>query len=58
FFLQMALNPEVQAKAQAERRGRRSQRLPGHGDRENLPYVDALCKEVRASSSLTNGVSS
>ncbi|KAJ7485390.1 cytochrome P450 [Mycena latifolia] len=47
FFLMMARNPEVQAKAQAELDavvGNR--RLPTYADREHLPYVDALCKEV------------
>ncbi|KAJ7215354.1 cytochrome P450 [Mycena pura] len=47
FFLAMTLYPAVQAAAQAEidavvGRGR----LPGLADRAQLPYVDALCKEV------------
>ena len=43
----MALNPEVMAKAQKEIDavvGR--ERLPGFADRENLPYINALVKEV------------
>ncbi|KAJ7775174.1 cytochrome P450 [Mycena metata] len=47
FFLQMALHPEIQAKAQAELKtvvG--THRLPGYADREDLPYIDALCKEI------------
>ncbi|KAJ7285227.1 cytochrome P450 [Mycena rebaudengoi] len=47
FFLKMALHPEIQAKAQAELDavvGNR--RLPGYADREHLPYIDALCKEI------------
>ncbi|KAJ7510129.1 cytochrome P450 [Mycena galericulata] len=47
FFLQMALHPEMQAKAQAELDtvvG--NQRLPTYADREHLPFVDALSKEV------------
>ncbi|KAJ7137669.1 cytochrome P450 [Mycena epipterygia] len=47
FFLKMALNPEVQAKAQAELDAVVGlHRLPTINDREHLPYVDALCKEV------------
>jgi cytochrome P450 len=49
FFLAMALNPAVQAKAQAEIDAVvGSDRLPTFADRENLPYVDALVKEVCA----------
>ena len=43
----MVLHPEVQVKAQAEIDnviGR--DRLPTFEDRPNLPYVDALVKEV------------
>ncbi len=43
----MALHPEVQKKAQAEVDaicGR--ERLPHFGDREHLPYLEALIKEV------------
>ncbi|KJA23927.1 hypothetical protein HYPSUDRAFT_39442 [Hypholoma sublateritium FD-334 SS-4] len=46
-FLAMALNPEVMAKAQKEIDvviG--NERLPGYADRENLPYINALVKEV------------
>ncbi|KAI0770148.1 cytochrome P450 [Fomes fomentarius] len=46
FFLAMSLNPEVQKKAQAELDivvgpGR----LPRHGDKASLPYVNAVVKE-------------
>lgn len=47
FFLAMALFPEVQLKAQRELDtviG--SHQLPGFKDRENLPYINALVKEV------------
>jgi hypothetical protein len=44
----MALHPEIQAKAQAELDAVvGNHRLPGYDDREHLPYIDALCKEVR-----------
>jgi hypothetical protein len=47
FFLAMTLHPEVMKKAQAEIDAVvGSDRLPGFEDRENLPYVDALAKEV------------
>ncbi|KAK7037967.1 cytochrome P450 [Favolaschia claudopus] len=47
FFLQMVLHPEIQAKAQAEIDAVvGNKRLPTYEDRERLPYVDALCKEV------------
>ncbi|KAJ5753209.1 hypothetical protein N7520_010126 [Penicillium odoratum] len=47
FFLAMALNPEVQHKAQAEiDRVIGSSRLPTAADRKSLPYVDAVVKEV------------
>ncbi|KAI9571565.1 cytochrome P450 [Boletus coccyginus] len=47
FFLAMVLFPEVQAKAQAELDtvvGR--ERLPSFSDRDSLPYVNAVWKEV------------
>ncbi|KAJ6627486.1 cytochrome P450 [Mycena sp. CBHHK59/15] len=47
FFLAIALHPAVQARAQAEIDavvGR--DRLPTFADRDDLPYVDALVKEV------------
>lgn len=47
FFLMMARYPEVQRKAQAEIVavcGR--DRLPTFTDREHLPYVEAVIKEV------------
>lgn len=47
FFLAMTRYPDVQAKAQAEIAAvLGSRRLPTFADRVNLPYVDALCKEV------------
>lgn len=43
----MALYPEVQAKAQSEiDRVIGSDRLPGFQDRDSLPYLNALTKEV------------
>lgn len=43
----MAMFPEVQKKAQAEIESVvGSGRLPVASDRKNLPYVDALVKEV------------
>jgi cytochrome P450 len=43
----MALHPEIQATAQAELDAVvGNQRLPGYEDRERLPYIDALAKEV------------
>lgn len=47
FFLMMTLHPDVQKKAQAEIDavcGR--DRLPHYGDREHLPYLHAVIKEV------------
>ncbi|KAI0263954.1 cytochrome P450 [Gloeopeniophorella convolvens] len=47
FFLAVLLHPNVQTMAQAELdavTGR--ERLPTFEDRPNLPYVDAICKEV------------
>ncbi|KAG6895729.1 hypothetical protein C0992_012999 [Termitomyces sp. T32_za158] len=47
FFLAMALTPEVMRKAQAEIDSVvGSDRLPTLKDRQYLPYVDALTKEV------------
>ena len=43
----MVLNPAVQAKAQQEiDTVVGTQRLPTIADRENLPYTEALVKEV------------
>lgn len=47
-FLALVINPAVQKRAQAEidvvvGRGR----LPDFGDYENLPYVNAICMEVK-----------
>ncbi|KAH9926303.1 cytochrome P450 98A3 [Epithele typhae] len=47
FFLAMAMNPNVQRKAQAELDavvGPR--RLPDFADRDSLPYINALVKEL------------
>ncbi|KAI0267865.1 cytochrome P450 [Gloeopeniophorella convolvens] len=47
FFLAMTLHPEVQERAQKELdavTGR--SRLPDFGDRSQLPYIDAICREV------------
>lgn len=47
FFLAMTLHPEWQCKAQKEiDEVIGNDRLPTLADRENLPYVDALMKEV------------
>lgn len=43
----MTLHPEVVKKAQAEIDAVvGNERLPTFADRENLPYIDALTKEV------------
>ncbi|KAL0958953.1 hypothetical protein HGRIS_014265 [Hohenbuehelia grisea] len=47
FVLAMTLYPEVQAKAQAELDAVvGDKRLPDFGDRESMPYIEALCHEV------------
>lgn len=47
FFLVMSLYPDVQKKAQDEIDSViGNDRLPRFEDRDNLPYVDALVKEV------------
>ncbi|KAF7313515.1 hypothetical protein HMN09_00507400 [Mycena chlorophos] len=47
FFLAMALYPDVQAKAQAEIDAvTGGERLPVYADRDQMPYIDALLKEV------------
>ncbi|KAE8164000.1 cytochrome P450 [Aspergillus tamarii] len=47
FFLVMALFPEVQRKAQAEiDRVVGPDRLPSFQDRESLPYINAMVKEI------------
>jgi cytochrome P450 len=47
YFLAIALYPEVEAKAHAEMdRVVGQDRLPVFEDRENLPYVEAICKEL------------
>ena len=43
----MVLSPEVQKKAQEELdKVVGFNRLPEHGDKEDLPYINSLCKEV------------
>lgn len=43
----MATHPEIQAKAQAEiDRVVGVDRLPGFDDRQSLPYIDAIYREV------------
>jgi len=47
FLVAMLLYPDIQKKAQAELDsviGR--ERLPTFEDRPNLPFIDAVCKEV------------
>ncbi|QRV96397.1 cytochrome P450 family protein [Ceratobasidium sp. AG-Ba] len=46
FVLAMVLHPEVQKKAQAELDRVLGGRLPELSDRESLPYLDAVMKEV------------
>lgn len=47
FILAMMLNPEAQEKAQQEiDRLTGGTRLPVSSDRGDLPFVNALCKEV------------
>ncbi|KAI0700157.1 cytochrome P450 [Cerioporus squamosus] len=47
FFMAMAMHPEVQEKAQAELDAVVGpDRLPEHGDRESLPYVNVVAKEA------------
>jgi cytochrome P450 len=47
FFLAMTLHPEVQAKARAEIESVcGTDRLPTFADRDDLPYIDAVCKEA------------
>ncbi|KAI0060603.1 cytochrome P450 [Artomyces pyxidatus] len=47
FFLTMVLHPEIQKKAQQELDAVvGSERLPSFSDRDNLPYINALVKEV------------
>ncbi|KAJ7346391.1 cytochrome P450, partial [Mycena albidolilacea] len=47
FFLAMSLYPDVQAEAQRELdRVIGKYRLPDISDRSDLPYMNALCKDV------------
>ncbi|KDQ16088.1 hypothetical protein BOTBODRAFT_144787 [Botryobasidium botryosum FD-172 SS1] len=48
FFLAMATHPEVQKRAQAEIDGVvKGNALPTFEDRENLPYIECLLKELQ-----------
>ncbi|KJZ72337.1 hypothetical protein HIM_08263 [Hirsutella minnesotensis 3608] len=54
FVAAMVMFPEVQKKAQEEiDRVIGSERLPNHSDRDQLPYLDALTKEVSRWSPVT-----
>ncbi|KAG6864144.1 hypothetical protein C0991_012140, partial [Blastosporella zonata] len=47
FFLMMSLHPEVQIKARAEiEEAVGTDRFPTFADRPNLPYIDAICREI------------
>ena len=47
FFLAMTLYPEIQQRAQAEIDAVIGHdRLPGFQDREDLPFVNAICTEL------------
>ena len=47
FFLAMALHPSIQHRAQAEIDALTGgSRLPTFGDRENLPFIEAILKEL------------
>lgn len=47
FFLALTLFPEAQRRAQAELDAVVGpDRLPEYADRDQLPYVDALCMEL------------
>ncbi|KAI9454926.1 cytochrome P450 [Russula earlei] len=47
FFVAILLNPDIQRKAQKELDTlTRRERLPTFEDRPDLPFVDAICKEV------------
>jgi hypothetical protein len=47
YFLALAIHPKVEANAHAEMDCVVGQdRLPTFEDRDQLPYVDAICKEV------------
>lgn len=47
FFLAMLLHPHVLERAQSEVDSvTHGTRLPGFSDREKLPYVNAVCKEI------------
>lgn len=47
FILAMVLHPDVYRKAQAEvDKVIGSDRLPDYEDRENMPYLDAILKEM------------
>ncbi|KAJ3489946.1 hypothetical protein NLI96_g1783 [Meripilus lineatus] len=45
-FLAMSLHPEVQQRAQEELDSVCQSRMPEFSDRQNLPYINALCIEI------------
>lgn len=48
FFVAALLRPEIQTIAQKELDAvTRRERLPTFEDRPSLPFIDAICKEVR-----------
>ncbi|KAG6805871.1 hypothetical protein H0H93_003926 [Arthromyces matolae] len=47
FFLLMSMHPEVQVKAREEiEKVVGTDRFPTFEDRHNLPYINAICREV------------
>ena len=46
FLYYMAINPGIQDKAQGEIDGVVGNRLPNFSDRPNMPYVEAIYREV------------
>jgi cytochrome P450 len=50
FLYYMAINPGIQNKAQREIDGIIGNRLPNFSDRPNMPYVEAIYREVLRSS--------
>lgn len=54
FIMEMALNPDVQKRAQAEiDRIIGNDRLPTFDDRSKLPYVDCIIKETMRCSKIS-----
>ena len=50
FLYYMAINPGIQVKAQKEIDGIVGNRLPDFSDRPNMPYIEAIYREVLRSS--------